>query len=179
MHVERPACGVSTTDLSPPRTTATCCARARIDSPAKPAQGRSIDRPTNQSINQSIDQPIASPSNPHPSPHPPRASHPLHYSYLISSLTHRMRAIPPLRSNPSITANTSSRHSLPHSPDAGDLVAGVDHRGRLALRPRQHNVHKVGRRRHRLDLLEIVAHHGSLVGSGLAWLGLAWCVVCA
>lgn len=49
---------------------------------------------------------------------------------------------------------------LPHLPDARDLVPGMDDRGSLALRAGQDDVHKVARRGHGLDLLEIVHHHG-------------------
>ena len=52
-----------------------------------------------------------------------------------------------------------------HVPDARDLVPGMDDRGSLALRAGQDNVHKVARRRHGLDLLEIVHHHGCWLSS--------------
>lgn len=53
----------------------------------------------------------------------------------------------------------TSTHSHMHGPDAGDFVARVHDRGRLALRAREHNVHEVGGGRHWLEFLEIVAHH--------------------
>ena len=56
-------------------------------------------------------------------------------------------------------------HMPTHVPDARDLVPGMDDRGSLALRAGQDNVHKVARRRHGLDLLEIIHHHGCWLSS--------------
>lgn len=44
-------------------------------------------------------------------------------------------------------------------PDAVDGITLVYHGGRLPLRPRQDNVHKLLARRHHRNLLEIVEHH--------------------